>query len=142
MEVLKKLVLDRENKAKFSKINAGVLYYTVASNDGYMYEFGIDMNDKEDVGTATFNAEEKAVSLMRYIRKSIQANTLQKVVAHVEQNGDINFDRAIAGVLYYRTGDYEFSVEMNDVDRVNEIKDELMKNIEQSISEGTLVKVS
>jgi hypothetical protein len=39
----------------------------------------VDMNDKEDVGTATFDAEIKAITLMRYINKSIKNDCLVKV---------------------------------------------------------------
>jgi hypothetical protein len=55
--------------AKFVRAIAGVLYYKVEV-DGGAYEFPVDMNDKEDVGTATFDAEIKAITLMRYIRKA------------------------------------------------------------------------
>ena len=37
------------------------------------------MNDKEDVGTTTFNSEEKAIHLMRYLNKSKKSNELIRV---------------------------------------------------------------
>lgn len=72
--VLKILVSDGKI-AKFVRAIAGVLYYKVEV-DGGAYEFPVDMNDKEDVGTATFDAEIKAITLMRYIRKAESAGTL------------------------------------------------------------------
>lgn len=38
--------------------------------------FPINMNDKDDVGTTTFEAEYKPITLMRYIRKAIENNEL------------------------------------------------------------------
>lgn len=38
--------------------------------------FPIDMNDKDDVGTTTFEAEYKPITLMRYIRKAIEKDEL------------------------------------------------------------------
>lgn len=63
------------NVARFSHAIAGVLYYTVATENGN-YQFSIDMNDTDDVGTATFPAECKAITLMRYIRKSMEKEEL------------------------------------------------------------------
>lgn len=54
---------------------AGVLYYKVEVDDKEVM-FPIDMNDKEDVGTATFEAEYKPLTLMRYIRKAIDKDLL------------------------------------------------------------------
>ena len=66
------------NMARFSHAIAGVLYYKVEV-EGSTYQFPVDMNDKEDVGTATFDAEIKAITLMRYINKAIKNNELVKV---------------------------------------------------------------
>lgn len=64
--------------AKFSHAIAGVLYYKLYTDDG-VYQFSIDMNDKDDVGTTTFNAEYNGITLMRYVRKSMQNNSFVKV---------------------------------------------------------------
>lgn len=77
MITLKELV--KGTTAKFSHAIAGVLYYVVEV-DGLNYQFPIDMNDKEDVGTATFFAEYKAITLMRYIRKAIDHDELVTIV--------------------------------------------------------------
>lgn len=79
MKYLKEIVSDRERMAKFSHAISGVLYYKVTTDDGSIFMFPIDMNDKEDVGTATFDSEIKAITLMRYIRKSIENNSLFKL---------------------------------------------------------------
>lgn len=68
-------IVGNGNIASFSHAIAGVLYYEVATTV-HKYIFPVDMNDKEDVGTATFNANIKAITLMRYIRKSIENNSL------------------------------------------------------------------
>lgn len=61
--------------AKFSHAIAGVLYYSIET-DSNTITFPIDMNNKEDVGTATFFAEYKPLTLMRYIRKAIESEQL------------------------------------------------------------------
>lgn len=64
--------------AHFSHAISGVLYYRIDLEDG-TYQFLVDMNDKDDVGTATFNSEEKAIHLMRYLNKSKSSGDLVKV---------------------------------------------------------------
>lgn len=76
MSVVKTIVSDGK-VAKFQRAIAGVLYYKV-DVDGGAYEFPVDMNDKEDVGTATFESEIKAITLMRYIRKAESSGSLVK----------------------------------------------------------------
>lgn len=75
---IKEIVSDN-NIAKISHAIAGVLYYEVTTAVGNKYMFPVDMNDRDDVGTATFPAEIKAITLMRYIRKSIQTESLIKI---------------------------------------------------------------
>lgn len=62
--------------AKFSHAIAGVLYYKIKT-DKHAILFPVDMNDKEDVGTTTFEAEyPKPITLMRYIRKALDKGEL------------------------------------------------------------------
>jgi len=61
--------------ATISHVIAGVVYYKVIAEKG-SWMFPVDMNDREDVGTTSFNSEEKAITLMRYIRKAIDSNSL------------------------------------------------------------------
>lgn len=70
-----KEIVTLKNLAKFSHAIAGVLYYTIDAEDKIIM-FPIDMNDKDDVGTTTFEAEYKPITLMRYIRKAIEKDLL------------------------------------------------------------------
>ena len=79
MSVLKDIVMDRERMAELSHATSGILYYKVDSNSGNKYQFPVDMNDKEDVGTTTFESSIKAVTMMRYIRKAIKNEELIKL---------------------------------------------------------------
>ena len=74
--VMEKLIdIVKGNNAKFTHAIAGVLYYKVET-EKKVYIFAVDMNDKDDVGSAKFEAEHKAVNLMRYLNKSIANNSL------------------------------------------------------------------
>ena len=70
-----KEIVTLKNPAKFNHAIAGVLYYTIDAGDKIIM-FPIDMNDKDDVGTTTFEAEYKPITLMRYIRKAIEKDLL------------------------------------------------------------------
>ena len=61
--------------AKFDHAIAGVLYYNLQVGDK-LYLFEIDMNDKDDVGTTTFESEYKGITLMRYIRRALEKEQL------------------------------------------------------------------
>lgn len=62
-------------EAKFTHAIAGTLYYRITT-DNIVVEFPIDMNDKDDVGTTTFIASYKPITLVRYIRKAMENETL------------------------------------------------------------------
>jgi len=62
----------------FSYACAGILYYTVEVGEE-KYQFPIDMNNKEDVGTTAFVAEYKGITLMRYIRKAMESDNFIKI---------------------------------------------------------------
>lgn len=64
--------------AKFSYACSGVLYYTIEIGKD-KYQFPIDMNNKSDVGTASFEAEYRGITLMRYIRKAIEKEDFLKI---------------------------------------------------------------
>lgn len=70
-----KEIVTLKNPAKFSYAIAGVLYYTIDTEDKTII-FPIDMNDKDDVGTTTFESEYKPITLMRYIGKAIEKDLL------------------------------------------------------------------
>lgn len=65
-------------EAKFTHAIAGTLYYRITT-DNIVAEFPIDMNDKDDVGTTTFVASYKPITLMRYIRKAMENETLTTI---------------------------------------------------------------
>lgn len=60
------------NAAMFSHYRASVMYYSV-SVDESKYTFPVYLEDLEG---AELHAEEKAIMLMRYIRKAIKDGTL------------------------------------------------------------------
>ena len=63
---IKDMVKDGK-MAKFNYFRRNQLWYT--TEDGFLFAVPV-----EDVGDATFNADEKAFTLMRYIRKQLEAN--------------------------------------------------------------------
>lgn len=74
---IKDFVTSR-NTAEFDSFRAGVFYYRIQSMKSPfdVYQFQIPI---EDTGGATFNASEKSVSVMRWIRKSIENKTFIKI---------------------------------------------------------------
>lgn len=56
--------------AKLAYCRGGKLYYQV-DVDNTRYTFPIDVTDRNEVGDATFELEDKASIFMRYIRKAI-----------------------------------------------------------------------
>jgi len=78
---LKEVVSDRNRTAHFSHYIDGCLFYIV-NVDGLNYQFPIrvsssdpeeDKKAKADIGTTTFVAQYRAITLMRYIRKAIDS---------------------------------------------------------------------
>lgn len=67
--------------AVFSHAIAGVLYYKITHGNVEIM-FPIDMNNKDDVGTTTFVSSYKPITLMRYIRKAIDSDSL--IIANVK----------------------------------------------------------
>ena len=68
----------KDNIAKFNCYKEGKLYYEIFVDGKPMYMFPVNIEDKKDIGSATFGAEYKAITLMRYIRKAIENNNLIK----------------------------------------------------------------
>lgn len=65
------------NLVKFSRFRAGFFYYTVKRlNTEEIYEFFVPI---EDIGESTLQDQDKALTFMRWIRKSIDDNTLIKI---------------------------------------------------------------
>ena len=58
----------------------GIAVYHITSVDDKKYQLEIDLSDKKDVGeTAAFKPTEKAILLMRWIRKANENDTLIEI---------------------------------------------------------------
>lgn len=58
-------------------IGGGIAVYHILSTDEHKYQLEIDLSDKQDVGaTSAFHPTEKALLLMRWIRKANENDTL------------------------------------------------------------------
>lgn len=64
--------LVKGTTAKLAYSKGGKLYYKVRVDDT-IYTFPIDVTDRNEVGDATFELEDKASIFMRYIKKAIKA---------------------------------------------------------------------
>lgn len=71
---IKELVKDKK-EAIFECYRNETLYYSVTTDEG-KYQFPIPI---EDMKGTTINREEKALQLMRWIRKADENGTLEKV---------------------------------------------------------------
>lgn len=61
-------------------MSGGIAIYYILSTDDKKYQLEIDLSDKHDVGeTAAFHPTEKALLLMRWIRKANENDTLIKI---------------------------------------------------------------
>lgn len=80
MEVNIKDLVKSPNMVNFNRFRAGIFYYRVynpnETPNGETYEFQVPI---EDIGEATLEAFDKAITYMRWIRKAIQNNTLVKI---------------------------------------------------------------
>lgn len=69
--------VKHDNLAHFQFFRNGVLYYNVrACNSVDIYQFQVPI---EDLGNASANRTEKAITLMRYIRKGLEDGTMTKI---------------------------------------------------------------
>jgi len=59
-------------------LSGGIAVYKLLSEDGHVYQIEINMADKHDVGeSASFQPYyEKAIILMRWIRRAIENDTI------------------------------------------------------------------
>ena len=61
-------------------MSGGIAVYHIISTDEKKYQLEIDLSDKHDVGeTAAFHPTEKALLLMRWIRKANENDTLIEI---------------------------------------------------------------
>ncbi len=69
-----------KGQATFNHFKDGILTYSVCvfdKDDFTRYEFDIDANNKDDVGTGEFKLQEKGLFLMRWIKRAIENNTIK-----------------------------------------------------------------
>lgn len=71
---MKLLEIVKDNKVTFDFLRAGIAYYNIIV-DNITYRFPIPL---EDIGEATLLKEDKAIIMMRYIRKAISNNEFHK----------------------------------------------------------------
>lgn len=64
---MKLLEIVKDNFATFQFYRQGYMYYEITVA-GTAYVFPVEVSD---LGTATLNHEEKAITMMRYIRKAM-----------------------------------------------------------------------
>ncbi len=77
---MKILEIVKGNTSKFSFYRNGMLYYDVIDDSGkHVCTFPVDITDTKDIGSATFSDTHKAITLMRYVRKAIEKETLEMV---------------------------------------------------------------
>lgn len=70
--------VKNNNLAHFVYYRQGTAYFCVKNlEDELNYLFPVDI---KDIGDATINASEKAILLMRYIRKAIESGSITKYV--------------------------------------------------------------
>ena len=61
-------------------MGGGIAVYHILSTDDHIYQLEINLSDKHDVGkTAMFHLVEKALLLMRWIRKANENDTLIRI---------------------------------------------------------------
>lgn len=73
------LEIVKGNTARFAFYKCGELYYEIIVEGKPKWMFPVNVDDKKDIGSACFNAEHKAINLMRYIRKAMEGDTFVKV---------------------------------------------------------------
>lgn len=68
-------LVGNNQMATFMYYESGCLYYEVNS-EKFKYIFPVVTSNKDDIGTARFQNVEKAITLMRYVRKAAENHSL------------------------------------------------------------------
>ena len=77
MKTLTITELVKNNSAKFVYYRDGNMVYDIVDESGKkIATFPVDVTDKAELGNAALEATHKAITLMRYIRKSIKEETI------------------------------------------------------------------
>lgn len=123
MKNIKDMVKNNQ-KANFIAYKESNLYYTTEC--GFVFSVPVS-----DIGDGIFNATEKAMLLMRYIRKQIDKPEIKLELNTT--NGSINFVRFAKNQLIYTNGDMEFPIDINETEIsefvANESEEKLLKFI-------------
>ena len=72
---MKLLDIVKDNVVNFDFLRANVAYYKVKVDNVY-YRFPVPL---EDIGDASLFSEDKAIIMMRYIRRAIESNQFHKI---------------------------------------------------------------
>ena len=104
MKNIKDMVKNNQ-KVNFIAYKESNLYYTTEC--GFVFPVPIS-----DIGDGVFNATEKAMLLMRYIRKQIEKPNIELNINSIE--GNINFIRFSKNQLIYSNGNIEFPIDINE----------------------------
>ena len=104
MKNIKDMVKNNQ-KVNFIAYKESNLYYTTEC--GFVFPVPIS-----DIGDGVFNATEKAILLMRYIRKQIEKPNIELNINSIE--GNINFIRFSKNQLIYSNGNIEFPIDINE----------------------------
>ena len=69
--------LIKENTVKFVYFRSGSMIYDILNKEGKkVATFPIDVSKPDEIGNASFEHTHKAITLMRYIRKAIEDETI------------------------------------------------------------------
>lgn len=103
MKSLKEMVKNN-NLARFVNFEKDHLYY--ATECGFVFPVPVS-----DVGDGVFHATEKAMLLMRYIRKQIDKPVIESKESGA---GNIEFVRFAKNQLIYKKDSFEFPVNLSE----------------------------
>ncbi len=103
MNSLKEMVKNN-NLARFVSFEKDNLYY--ATECGFVFPVPVS-----DVGDGVFHATEKAMLLMRYIRKQIDKPVIESKESGA---GNIEFVRFAKNQLIYKKDSFEFPVNLSE----------------------------
>jgi hypothetical protein len=69
--------LVKDTTAKFVFFRDGIMTYDIVDKEGTkIATFPVDVTNKDEIGNASFLVSDKAITLMRYIRKAIKDETI------------------------------------------------------------------
>jgi len=118
--------LIKDNTASFSHMLVAhdILVYKL-NYMGFTYEFGIPVSD---LGEATVSRNEKAITLMRYLRKAIEKDQLTKHTICMPYGYSASesaiYSHYRAGVAYYQINEdgknYSFPIRKGDLAEIGD----------------------